>query len=150
MKMIHCGAISSTAERSNIAKASGSITPVHDLNVPYEGPTEEYETPTAEMLFPPVSTLFWLRWIFSLGLGLIDFFNQFMHFGPRPPCKLPFQLHYQEQLIITSPPAPRIMHLLLSLKSETVLILKLEGPVRIWYGNLLMTELSRIFYCVRI
>ncbi|XP_020108270.1 transcription initiation factor IIA subunit 1-like [Ananas comosus] len=53
MKMIHCGAISSTAERSNIAKASGPITPVHDLNVPYEGPTEEYETPTAEMLFPP-------------------------------------------------------------------------------------------------
>lgn len=56
--MIHCGAISSTAERSNIAKASGPITPVHDLNVPYEGPTEEYETPTAEMLFPPVSTPF--------------------------------------------------------------------------------------------
>ncbi|KAK8596318.1 hypothetical protein V6N12_064815 [Hibiscus sabdariffa] len=26
--------------------------PVHDLNVPYEG-TEEYETPTADMLFPP-------------------------------------------------------------------------------------------------
>lgn len=32
----------------------GPITPVHDLNVPYEG-TEEYETPTAEILFPPVS-----------------------------------------------------------------------------------------------
>lgn len=27
-------------------------TPVHDLNVPYEA-TEEYETPTAELLFPP-------------------------------------------------------------------------------------------------
>lgn len=27
--------------------------PVHDLNMPYEGPMEEYETPTAEILFPP-------------------------------------------------------------------------------------------------
>uniref|UniRef100_A0A6N2L4C9 Uncharacterized protein n=1 Tax=Salix viminalis TaxID=40686 RepID=A0A6N2L4C9_SALVM len=27
-------------------------TPVHDLNVPYEG-TEEFETPTADLLFPP-------------------------------------------------------------------------------------------------
>lgn len=34
----------------------GSGAPVHDLNVPYEG-TEEYETPTAELLFPPVSIL---------------------------------------------------------------------------------------------
>lgn len=32
---------------------AGSVPPVHDLNVPYEG-TEEYETPTAEILFPPV------------------------------------------------------------------------------------------------
>lgn len=30
------------------------VTPVHDLNVPYEA-TEEYQTPTVEMLFPPVS-----------------------------------------------------------------------------------------------
>ncbi|CAA6661729.1 unnamed protein product [Spirodela intermedia] len=29
------------------------VTTVHDLNVPYEGSLEEYETPTAEMLFPP-------------------------------------------------------------------------------------------------
>ncbi|BBN08159.1 transcription initiation factor TFIIA large subunit [Marchantia polymorpha subsp. ruderalis] len=28
------------------------VTPVHDLNVPYEA-TEEYQTPTVEMLFPP-------------------------------------------------------------------------------------------------
>ena len=43
-------------ERSTAVKPTpgGPITPVHDLNVPYEG-TEEYETPTAEILFPPVS-----------------------------------------------------------------------------------------------
>jgi transcription initiation factor TFIIA large subunit len=27
---------------------------VHDLNVPYEATSEEYATPTADMLFPPV------------------------------------------------------------------------------------------------
>ncbi|XP_010920519.1 transcription initiation factor IIA large subunit isoform X1 [Elaeis guineensis] len=54
MKMKQCGAISGTIERPPPAqKPAGPITPVHDLNVPYEGPTEEYETPTAEMLFPP-------------------------------------------------------------------------------------------------
>ncbi|XP_072975361.1 transcription initiation factor IIA large subunit-like [Typha angustifolia] len=53
MKMMQCGAISGTIDRSSIPKPGGPITPVHDLNVPYEGPTEEYETPTAEMLFPP-------------------------------------------------------------------------------------------------
>lgn len=55
MKMLQCGAISSNTERPPVQKqvAPGGITPVHDLNVPYEGPMEEYETPTAEMLFPP-------------------------------------------------------------------------------------------------
>ncbi|XP_011032249.1 PREDICTED: transcription initiation factor IIA subunit 1-like isoform X2 [Populus euphratica] len=54
-KMMQAGAICGTAERSSANKLpvpGGPITPVHDLNVPYEG-TEEYETPTAEMLFPP-------------------------------------------------------------------------------------------------
>ncbi|KAJ6964337.1 hypothetical protein NC652_002575 [Populus alba x Populus x berolinensis] len=37
---------------ANKQPVPGGLTPVHDLNVPYEG-TEEYETPTAEMLFPP-------------------------------------------------------------------------------------------------
>ncbi|XP_072959225.1 transcription initiation factor IIA large subunit-like isoform X1 [Typha angustifolia] len=50
MKMMQSGAISGTIDRSSLPKPTG---PVHDLNVPYEGPAEEYETPTAEMLFPP-------------------------------------------------------------------------------------------------
>ncbi|TKY67381.1 Transcription initiation factor IIA large subunit [Spatholobus suberectus] len=53
-KMVEAGAIVGPIERSGAPKPTpgGPITPVHDLNVPYEG-TEEYETPTAEMLFPP-------------------------------------------------------------------------------------------------
>ncbi|XP_054814104.1 transcription initiation factor IIA large subunit-like [Prosopis cineraria] len=53
-KMIQAGVVLGPIERSTAAKPTpgGPITPVHDLNVPYEG-TEEYETPTAEMLFPP-------------------------------------------------------------------------------------------------
>ncbi|KAA3489642.1 transcription initiation factor IIA large subunit [Gossypium australe] len=54
-KMMQAGAICGPIERSTGQKqptAGGPITPVHDLNVPYEG-TEEYETPTADMLFPP-------------------------------------------------------------------------------------------------
>ncbi|XP_043697756.1 transcription initiation factor IIA subunit 1-like [Telopea speciosissima] len=54
MKMMQCGVITGPVERSSGQKQAtgGPITPVHDLNVPYEG-TEEYETPTADMLFPP-------------------------------------------------------------------------------------------------
>ncbi|OAY61177.1 transcription initiation factor IIA large subunit [Manihot esculenta] len=54
MKMMQAGVICGPIDRSSAPKlAPGApITPVHDLNVPYEG-TEEYETPTAEMLFPP-------------------------------------------------------------------------------------------------
>ncbi|BAT91836.1 uncharacterized protein HKW66_Vig0214640 [Vigna angularis] len=59
-KMMQAGAVLGPIERSTAAKPTpgGPITPVHDLNMPYEGPyegTEEYETetPTAEMLFPP-------------------------------------------------------------------------------------------------
>lgn len=55
--MVQCGAISGMTERQSIPRPGGPITPVHDLNMPYEGPPEEYETPTAEMLFPPVSFL---------------------------------------------------------------------------------------------
>lgn len=53
-KMIQAGVVIGPIERSGAPKPTpgGPITPVHDLNVPYEG-TEEYETPTAEMLFPP-------------------------------------------------------------------------------------------------
>lgn len=54
VKMMSAGAILGPIERNSAAKATpgGPITPVHDLNVPYEG-TEEYETPTADILFPP-------------------------------------------------------------------------------------------------
>ncbi|XP_068645824.1 transcription initiation factor IIA large subunit-like isoform X2 [Aristolochia californica] len=51
LKMLQCGAIQGPIER-NPASRAHVPTPVRDLNVPYEGP-EEYETPTAEMLFPP-------------------------------------------------------------------------------------------------
>lgn len=59
--MLHCGAISGTIDRSKAAPApsagtpgAGTTPPVHDLNVPYEATSEEYATPTADMLFPPV------------------------------------------------------------------------------------------------
>ncbi|OMO61981.1 Transcription factor IIA, alpha/beta subunit [Corchorus capsularis] len=55
MKMMRAGVICGPIDRSSGQKQptpGGPITPVHDLNVPYEG-TEEYETPTADMLFPP-------------------------------------------------------------------------------------------------
>lgn len=53
-KMMQAGSILGPIERSAAPRLApgGPITPVHDLNVPYEG-TEEYETPTADMLFPP-------------------------------------------------------------------------------------------------
>ncbi|CAM0957222.1 unnamed protein product [Alopecurus aequalis] len=60
MKMLHCGAISGNIDRTRApaataggAPASGATPPVHDLNVPYEATSEEYATPTADMLFPP-------------------------------------------------------------------------------------------------
>ncbi|KAF3454650.1 hypothetical protein FNV43_RR05098 [Rhamnella rubrinervis] len=53
-KMMQAGVVNAPIERSSAQKPTpgGPITPVHDLNVPYEG-SEEYETPTAEILFPP-------------------------------------------------------------------------------------------------
>ncbi|KAM3278831.1 hypothetical protein ACQJBY_046241 [Aegilops geniculata] len=56
-KMLHCGAISGNIDRNRAppagASAGGATPPVHDLNVPYEATSEEYATPTADMLFPP-------------------------------------------------------------------------------------------------
>ncbi|KAL8154080.1 hypothetical protein V2J09_011840 [Rumex salicifolius] len=53
LKLMQAGVILGPIDRSSAQKTTpGGPTPVHDLNVPYEG-TEEYETPTAEMLFPP-------------------------------------------------------------------------------------------------
>ncbi|KAJ6691819.1 TRANSCRIPTION INITIATION FACTOR IIA SUBUNIT 1 [Salix purpurea] len=54
-KMFQAGVVCAPIERSLANKQpipGGPITPVHDLNVPYEG-NEEYETPTADLLFPP-------------------------------------------------------------------------------------------------
>uniref|UniRef100_A0ACD5U6S8 Uncharacterized protein n=1 Tax=Avena sativa TaxID=4498 RepID=A0ACD5U6S8_AVESA len=60
MKMLHCGAISGNIDRTRApapsaggAPGAGATPPVHDLNVPYEATSEEYATPTADMLFPP-------------------------------------------------------------------------------------------------
>lgn len=53
LKIMQSGAVQGPIERAaNPPRGANVPTPVHDLNVPYE-PTEEYETPTAEMLFPP-------------------------------------------------------------------------------------------------
>ncbi|OVA02443.1 Transcription factor IIA [Macleaya cordata] len=52
LKMMQCGVIQGPIERTSASRGTGVPTPVRDLNVPYEG-TEEYETPTADMLFPP-------------------------------------------------------------------------------------------------
>lgn len=51
---MQAGVVNAPIERSVASKQTPGVTPVHDLNVPYEG-TEEYETPTADLLFPPVS-----------------------------------------------------------------------------------------------
>lgn len=51
-KMMQAGVVNAPIERSVASKQTPGVTPVHDLNVPYEG-TEEYETPTADLLFPP-------------------------------------------------------------------------------------------------
>lgn len=61
-KMLQSGTISVSGQhRSRMAPPAagggGGGGPVHDLNVPYEGPLDEYETPTAEMLFPPTPLL---------------------------------------------------------------------------------------------
>ncbi|VAI37987.1 unnamed protein product [Triticum turgidum subsp. durum] len=56
-KLLHCGAISANIDRNRAphagASAGGATPPVHHLNVPYEATSEEYATPTADMLFPP-------------------------------------------------------------------------------------------------
>ncbi|PWA36516.1 Transcription factor IIA, alpha/beta subunit [Artemisia annua] len=57
MKMMQAGAILGPIDRSavvNMAPPGAPGNTVRDLNEPYEG-HEEYETPTADLLFPPVS-----------------------------------------------------------------------------------------------
>uniref|UniRef100_A0A7N0UKK9 Uncharacterized protein n=1 Tax=Kalanchoe fedtschenkoi TaxID=63787 RepID=A0A7N0UKK9_KALFE len=53
-KMMQAGVILGPIERpvAPPRPAAAGAAAVHDLNMPYEG-TEEYETPTAEILFPP-------------------------------------------------------------------------------------------------
>ncbi|VFQ76796.1 unnamed protein product [Cuscuta campestris] len=53
-KMIEAEAVLGPIERNSAQKTApgGGMAAVHDLNVPYEG-NEEYETPTADILFPP-------------------------------------------------------------------------------------------------
>ncbi|GJU56476.1 uncharacterized protein Tco_1230190 [Tanacetum coccineum] len=56
MKMMQAGAILGPIDRSavvNMAPPGAPGNTVRDLNVPYEG-HEEYETPTADLLFPPI------------------------------------------------------------------------------------------------
>ncbi|CAD5312011.1 unnamed protein product [Arabidopsis thaliana] len=55
-KMMQAGVLNGPIERSSAQKPTPGGPLTHDLNVPYEG-TEEYETPTAEMLFPPQTPL---------------------------------------------------------------------------------------------
>ncbi|KAI3507703.1 hypothetical protein L1887_22694 [Cichorium endivia] len=55
LKMMQAGAILGPIDRSSTATLPALGAPantVRDLNVPYDGP-EEYETPTADLLFPP-------------------------------------------------------------------------------------------------
>jgi len=56
---MQAGAVVGPIDRSAVSKSMApgvAASTVHDLNVPYEGP-DEYETPTADLLFPPVSYL---------------------------------------------------------------------------------------------
>lgn len=77
---MQCGVLPPNIQRPAPPKLTGTPTPVHDLNVPYEG-HEEYETPTAEMLFPPVLSLsiifFLFSWTFN-DLWISDFLLDFM------------------------------------------------------------------------
>jgi transcription initiation factor TFIIA large subunit len=56
LKMMQAGAIQGASFQETVApvpsKAGVTLTPVHDLNVPYEA-TDEYQTPTVDLLFPP-------------------------------------------------------------------------------------------------
>lgn len=52
MKMMQSGAILGPIDRTILKPVAGGPTPVHDLNVPYDG-ADEYETPTTDLLFPP-------------------------------------------------------------------------------------------------
>ena len=104
---MQAGVVTGPIERSTAPKqtsgASVPTPPVHDLNVPYEG-TEEYETPTAEILFPPVSSLC----CFTIPILLIkkkkklkgcfsfNLLNSCIGFIYRRHCRHQFKHHYQE------------------------------------------------------
>lgn len=63
---MQAGAIVGPIDRSAVAKSMApgvAANTVHDLNVPYEGP-DEYETPTADLLFPPVRIVLYLLLLF--------------------------------------------------------------------------------------
>lgn len=55
--MMNFGVIQGPFQGSHAPEGVGNTNSVRDLNVPYEGP-EEYETPTSELLFPPVGLCF--------------------------------------------------------------------------------------------
>jgi hypothetical protein len=58
--MMQAGAIEGPATQEGgipaMTKAGNLTTQVHDLNVPYEA-TDEFQTPTMDLLFPPVRFL---------------------------------------------------------------------------------------------
>lgn len=110
-KMMQAGAVLGPVDRSAAAAKpppGGAAAPVHDLNVPYEG-TEEYETPTADMLFPPVSSVpcpltpcrlarfFFFKWLGSESCGCCRLIG--ISLRCRRLCKLPFQPRYLGLLI---------------------------------------------------
>ena len=132
---MQAGVLSGPIERSSAQRPTPGGPLTHDLNVPYEG-TEEYETPTAEMLFPPVSTL-----SFTCLEYVIEKLNTHMlllltndNMWSRHRCRLPFQRRFLVRLITLQ----CIISLLdqaiirpLELRMEATLMLK-QDPVLIW------------------
>lgn len=120
--MVQLGAITGNIERPSASRQPGQVNPVHDLNVPYEGPTEEYETPTAEMLFPPVTTLFHylllkLFTLFPVGSQIMFAIILILIIvSRRHHCKPQVRLHCRvwSRGCTTSPQVPQITHLHLS------------------------------------
>lgn len=91
---MQAGVVNAPIERS-AAKPTPGVTPVHDLNVPYEG-TEEYETPTADLLFPPVSFFYCGFSVFAirnnpLVCHMVDVVGAF--WNVRPLDKLQCRTH---------------------------------------------------------
>ena len=138
---MQAGAVTGPIERSAPSKPTpgGPITPVHDLNVPYEG-TEEYETPTADLLFPPVSTsVLSTKWFPKFV------FNNRSDFGNcRRHYKLQFKPLYRELLttecitflldLVTTLHLELMLLQLLPLLEVVLIMLMsdLEGQPRLW------------------